>query len=90
MTTVVTAEMQAEYDEAMGLSQELLERLVASYVVRRAEDVADGLVEPLTVMAMVRTLQDHWTHDQLLSALSAAVVAIAAGLESGDEPAPAA
>jgi hypothetical protein len=39
-------------------------------------------------MAMVRTLQDDWTHDHLLSALSAAVLLLASTVESDLDAAP--
>lgn len=81
MSGVITPAMQAEYDQAMAQSRELLERLIASYIVRRKEDVEDGVSQALTVMAMVRTLQDDWTHDHLLSALSAAVLLIVETVE---------
>jgi hypothetical protein len=77
----ITPAMQAEYDQAMAQSRELLERLVASFIVRRREDVEDDVPQSLTVMAMVRTLQDSWTHDHLLSALSAAVLLMVETLE---------
>ncbi len=87
MSELITPAMQAEYDQAMAQSRELLERLVASYIARRKEDAVDNVPQPLTVMAMVHTLQDDWSHDHLLSALAAAVLLIAETVDSRDDPA---
>lgn len=71
----------ASYDQAYAASQELLVKLVASYMVRRGEDDEAGLPLPMTIMSMVDVLYEHWDADQLVSALAAAVVMIAGGMD---------
>jgi len=64
----------AEYDQAFAASASWFGSLCDSFELRRVEDAAGGIPEPVSVVSLAQYLVDEWDRESLASVLSYAVV----------------
>lgn len=67
----------AYYDQSFSEGSQSLANLITAYEGMHAEDVADGIPGPVTVVTFASGLEQLWCQRRLASVLSVAVVLMA-------------